>query len=83
MIGPILALAGAVFVALFLVGLVVPPPDPIAALKRRFVTLSRLSQAQADEALEARVEALARRFPGKTYRWYLEWLVTDLERAKR
>lgn len=83
MIGLVVAAIAAIFTALFLVGLVLPPPDPIAALKRQFRVLSRLSAAQADEALEERVEALTQRFPGRGYRWYLEWLVTDLRRAKR
>ena len=83
MIVPVVAAIAAIFGALFLVGLVLPPPDPIASLKRQFRVLSRLSAAQADEALAERVEALTRRFPGKSYRWYLQWLVTDLQRAKR
>lgn len=83
MIVPVVAAIAAIFTALFFVGLVLPPPDPIAQLKRQFRVLSRLSPAQADEALDERVQALTRRFPGRSYRWYLQWLVTDLQRAKR
>ena len=71
------------FVVIFLFGFSVKPPDPIKELKTRFLSLSRLSRAQAEAELLDRVEALSERFPGKSYRWYLEWLVTDLERAKR
>lgn len=71
------------FTLLFLFGLGQRPPDPIRELKERFVALSRLSRAQAEVELLDRVELLAERYPGKSYRWYLEWLVTDLERAKR
>jgi hypothetical protein len=78
----VLAIAAG-FVVVFLAGFVRRPVDPIAALKRRFLKLSRFTPAQASEALEERVEALSRKFPGRSYRWYLQWLVTDLERAKR
>ena len=52
-------------------------------LKERFISLSRLGRAKAEVELLDRVESLSERFPGKSYVWYLEWLVTDLERAKR
>ncbi|MFO0597796.1 MAG: hypothetical protein U0228_21020 [Myxococcaceae bacterium] len=71
------------FGALFLFGLAQAPPDPIRVLKDRFIVLSRLARPEAESELLDRVEALAERFPGKSYVWYLEWLVTDLERAKR
>lgn len=71
------------FVVAFLLGFAQRPPDPIRAMKERFIALSRLSRAQAEVELLDRVESLADRIPGKSYHWYLEWLVTDLERAKR
>lgn len=71
------------FVVAFMMGFAKTPPDPIRAMKERFIALSRLSRAQAEVELLDRVESLADRFPGKSYHWYLEWLVTDLERAKR
>lgn len=77
---PVLACA---FVVAFLLGFAQRPPDPIRKAKERFIVLSRLSRAQAEVELLDRVEALSDRFPGKSYLWYLEWLVTDLERAKR
>ncbi|MEW5740512.1 MAG: hypothetical protein AB1938_16410 [Myxococcota bacterium] len=83
MILAILTTIAAVFVALFAIGFLTPPGDPIAALKQRYRVLSRMPPAQAEEALQERVESLAKRFPGKSYRWYLQWLVTDLQRAKR
>ena len=70
-------------VGLFVAGFCRPPVKPEARLKRRFTLLSRLGKAQAEAELRDRIEALAERFPGKSYVWYLEWLVTDLERAKR
>lgn len=74
---------GCAFVIIFLLGFAKRPPDPIRRLKERFIALSRLGRAQAEVELLDRVEALSDRFPGKSYVWYLEWLVTDLERAKR
>lgn len=72
-----------VFGVVFLLGFILPPPDPIAQLTRTYLQLTRLPRRQARAQLAERVEALSRRFPGETYRWYLEWLVTDLKRAKR
>jgi hypothetical protein len=71
-----------VFSALFLVALVLPPRDPIAHLRRRYMELTRLSREEARTQLERRIEGLTVRFPGKTYSWYVQWLVRDLERAK-
>ena len=71
-----------IFVAVFLGGLVIPPRDPIAELRARYVELSRLTRADAKQQLADRIEALTLKFPGKTYTWYLKWLVRDLERAK-
>ena len=77
-----LVLACAFFIA-FMLGFAKRPPDPIRKAKERFIVLSRLSRGQAESELLDRVESLSERFPGKSYLWYLEWLVTDLERAKR
>ena len=79
----LLLVLGAAFIVAFLLGFAQRPPDPIKRLKERFIVLSRMSRAQAEVDLLDRVEALAERFPGKRYAWYVEWLVTDLERAKR
>ncbi|GEM_PF-5817211 len=79
----LLLVLAAAFVVAFALGFARRPPDPIRQLKDRFITLSRLSRAQAELELLERVESLAERYPGKSYAWYLEWLVTDLERAKR
>ncbi len=58
------------FVVAFLLGFAKKPPDPIRAMKERFIALSRLSRAQAEVELLDRVESLADRFPGKSYHWY-------------
>ena len=79
----LLLVLGCAFVVAFLLGFAKKPPDPIRRLKERFISLSRLGRAQAEVELLDRVESLSERFPGKSYVWYLEWLVTDLERAKR
>lgn len=71
------------FVVAFLLGFAQRPPDPIKQAKERFIALARLGRVQGEAELRDRVEALAERYPGKSYLWYLEWLVTDLERAKR
>lgn len=83
LITTLLLVLGSAFSVAFLLGFAKAPPDPIRALKARFIVLSRLSRAQAEVELLDRVESLSDRYPGKSYRWYLEWLVTDLERAKR
>lgn len=79
----LLLVLGVLFVIAFLLGFAKRPPDPLRRMKDRFISLSRLSRAQAELELLDRVESLAGRYPGKSYHWYLEWLVTDLERAKR
>lgn len=78
-----LAALGVVFAIVFLVGFVKTPTNSVAALKARYHALSRVAKHQAESDLHDRLVALAERFPGKTERWYLQWLVTDLERAKR
>ncbi len=83
LITTMLLVLGSAFTVAFLLGFAQTPPDPIRQLKAQFIVLSRLSRAQAEVELLDRVESLSDRFPGKSYRWYLEWLVTDLERAKR
>ena len=72
----------AIFAVLFVAGLVRAPRDPIVELRNRFIKLSRLRKMAAARELDVRVEDLTRRFPGKSYGWYLRWLVRDLERAK-
>ncbi|GMU59650.1 MAG: hypothetical protein AMXMBFR34_14130 [Myxococcaceae bacterium] len=83
MIGAVLAAIAAIFTVLLVIGFLLSPGDPIAELKRKYRVLFRMPPAQVEEALLERVEGLAKKFPGKSYRWYLQWLVTDLERAKR
>lgn len=78
-----LAALGATFAIIFLVGFAKSPANSIAALKARYKKLSRVAKHQAESDLQERMVALAERFPGKTERWYLQWLVKDLERAKR
>ncbi len=82
---PLLLLEGtaAVFGLVLLLGLLLRPPNPIAELTRSYLQLAHLPRSHARAQLAERVEALSHRFPGETYRWYLEWLVTDLKRAKR
>jgi hypothetical protein len=72
-----------VFVLLFVYGLLTKSPDPSGALRERYLSLVRLSRSEGEAQLAERLEGLSRRYPGRTYRWYLHWLVTDLERAKR
>ncbi len=79
----LLAVITITFTAVFVVGFARKPPDRVKQLKARFAKLSRHARGRADAELMERVEALSERFPGKSYVWYLEWLVTDLERAKR
>jgi hypothetical protein len=83
LITTLLLVLGCAFVVAFLLGFAKRPADPIRQMKERFISLSRLSRGQAEAELLDRVETLSERFPGKSYLWYLEWLVTDLERAKR
>jgi hypothetical protein len=71
------------FIAAFGYGFAQQPVDPMVRLKARYIALSRGSPAQAEVELVDRIESLAERFPGRSQLWYLQWLVTDLERAKR
>lgn len=83
MIEWLLIIIGVVFAVLFAIGFARTPVDRVQYLKRRFMQLSFLARGRGEAELMERVEALSERFPGKPYVWYLEWLVTDLERAKR
>lgn len=71
------------FVAAFVAGFVSTPDDPVRSLERQVISLMRVNKSRGRDELMERVENLRERFPGKSYRWYLEWLLTDLERAKR
>ena len=73
----------AVFAVLFLWGLVQTRPDPVAELRDRYLKLVRMAPAEGRAHLAERLESLSQRFPGRSYVWYLRWLVKDLERAKR
>ena len=83
MIEWMLIIIGGVFAVLFVIGFARKPVDRVQYLKRRFMALSFLARGRGEAELMERVEVLSERFPGKPYVWYLEWLVTDLERAKR
>jgi hypothetical protein len=72
-----------VFTLLFLYGFLRTPVDTGAVLRERYLKLVRLARADGEAQLAERLEGLSRRFPGRTYAWYLNWLVKDLERAKR
>ena len=73
----------AVFSVLFVYGLLQSKPDAGNVLRERYLKLVRLSRADGEHQLAERLETLSKRFPGRTYSWYLNWLIKDLERAKR
>lgn len=73
----------AVFVALFAVGFAQGTPDPGSMLRARYIRLRRLAADDGREELAARLHLTRQRFPGKNELWCLQWLVEDLERAKR
>lgn len=79
----VIATVAAIFGVLFLVGLLMPPPDPIALLEREYVTMMRLGTREGRLHLNERMEAMRERRPGQTDLWYLQWLVDDLRKAKR
>jgi hypothetical protein len=72
-----------VFTVLFLYGLLKTQPDPSEVLRDRYLRLMRLGRAEGELHLAERLETLSARFPGRSFHWYLSWLVKDLERAKR
>jgi hypothetical protein len=82
---PVTALAGiaTVFAALFIVGLVRTPPDPVALLTSEYLRLMHLGPELGREHLAERLKGLEQRFPGRSHGWRLRWLVDDLRRAKR
>jgi hypothetical protein len=84
-VNPLLLIAtvAIVFVALFLLGVALPPPDPMGRLEREYVTMMGLGAREGRRHLQLRLEALRERKPGQSDRWYLTWLVDDLRRAKR
>jgi uncharacterized protein HemX len=57
--------------------------DGITALKRRYQQLVFLSGPQADEALWRQLNAVRKKYPGRSEQWYLEKIVYDLERDRR
>ncbi|MBL9037960.1 MAG: hypothetical protein JNG84_05535 [Archangium sp.] len=79
----VIAAIAAAFGVLFLVGLVMPPPDPVAVLEREYVTMMRLGSHEGRLHLKERIAALREQKPGHTELWYLRWLVDDLRKAKR
>ena len=81
--GTLVASLAVLFGVLFIAGFLRKPRDPVAELHARYLDLSRLTRREATRQLDERVEALTEKFPGKTYGWYLKWLVRDLERAKK
>ncbi|MHB8874668.1 MAG: hypothetical protein ACYC8T_13345 [Myxococcaceae bacterium] len=72
-----------VFAVLLGWGFLQSGPDPVVPLKARYLALLRMSRAEGQAHLAERLESLSQRFPGRSYVWYLRWLVKDLERAKR
>ena len=79
----VLGTVAVTFGVIVVLGFVQTPADSLAALTRAYIQLSRLPPRQAKAQLADRVDRLAQRFPGQTHEWYVEWLVTDLRRAKR
>lgn len=79
----VVAVLAGVFVMLFAVGFVQGTPDPRSMLRARYIRLRRLAADDGREELAARLQVLRQRFPGKNDLWCLQWLVEDLERAKR
>ena len=76
-------LLGALFVALFVAGLLQGTPDPLPLLRARYIRLRRLGREDGRDELAVRLSLAKQRFPGRNELWCLRWLVEDLERAKR
>ena len=51
-------------------------------LRRKFIALSRMSPAEANESLDWQIDKLKRKFPDKSMEWYLEKVLYDLERDR-
>jgi hypothetical protein len=81
--GTLLAVAAALFAVLFVAGFITSPRDVGAELLARYRSLTRMSTREAEATLARRIPELQERFPGRSPLWCLQWLVTDLERAKR
>jgi hypothetical protein len=56
--------------------------DSTAALKRRYRQLVLLSEQQAGIALQHQLQAVRKRYPGRSEQWYLEKIIYDLERDR-
>ncbi len=79
----LIVIVAMIFAVLFVAGFALPPPDPVAQLKREYVAMMRLGPSEGRRHLQQRLEALRDQKPGRTQLWYLTWLVDDLRRVKR
>ena len=82
---PLYLLGGvaALFVTLLAFSFLTQPNDEVERLRARYFGLLRMTPSEARLHLGDQLEALHKRFPDQTLAWYLRWLITDLERAKR
>lgn len=51
-------------------------------LRRKFIALSHMSPADAEESLELQIENLRHKFPNRSMEWCLEKIIYDLERDR-
>ncbi len=58
------------------------PSPKTAELKRRYFRLLNQPQGYAEEVLERTIASLRQKYPGRSYGWYLEKAVYDLERDR-
>jgi hypothetical protein len=68
--------------ALNALGLEMPPEVEIERLTREFLKTARVHGDDGRSYVDKRIEGVRQRFPGKDTRWYLEWLIDDLRRAR-
>jgi hypothetical protein len=78
-----LLLVGGVFVVLFLAGLLWPESLTDAQLEAQLALAARFSPLETKRRVAERIADVENRFPGKSRRWYLRWLLADYRRAGR
>jgi hypothetical protein len=69
--------------ALNALGLEAPPEVELEGLTREFLKMARVFGSEGQSYADKRIEGVKQRFPGHDTRWYLEWLIDDLRRARR
>lgn len=71
-------------IAIVIIGYIYYKKSEIRRLKERYRRLMFLgSNKLAEESLQYQITRLKLKYPGRTYKWYIEKVIYDLERDRR